>query len=144
LKARLIVAASSSGFFSSTVAHAHRIIKVRDRHILIVANTFRRQIELSAYAFTEGLRQRRLSAEELSEEDVRSISTLISAKGVDMGQFPTAAHLAARVGMAPGNHESAGKRKSGKMRKGSRWLRAALVNPAHAAEPTKDTALGAR
>ncbi|TMD93836.1 MAG: IS110 family transposase [Chloroflexi bacterium] len=37
------------------------------------------------------------------------------------------------AGMCPGNHESAGKRLSGKTRKGSQWLRTALVEAAHAA-----------
>ncbi len=54
-----------------------------------------------------------------------------------MARFPTAGHLASWAGMCPGNHESAGKRKGGKTRKGSKWLRRALVQAAHGAARTK-------
>jgi transposase len=43
--------------------------------------------------------------------------------------------------MCPGNHESAGKRLSGKTRKGNSWLRKLLVEAAHAAAHTKNTYL---
>jgi len=69
---------------------------------------------------------------------------LIAELGTDMSRFPTAGHLASWAGMCPGNNESAGKRKSGKTRKGSPWLRVALTEAAQAAGRTKDTYLAAQ
>ncbi|MGF6947726.1 transposase [Neobacillus sp. B4I6] len=59
-------------------------------------------------------------------------------------QFPTAAHLCSWAGMVPGNNESAGKKKSGKTRKGNKKLRAALVEAAHSAAKTKNTYLSSQ
>jgi transposase len=61
--------------------------------------------------------------------------------GTDLGRFASDNHLTAWAGLAPGNNESAGKRKGGKTRKGSRWLRAILVNAAHAAAKKKGSTL---
>ncbi len=69
---------------------------------------------------------------------------LVAEIGTDMGRFPTAHHLASWAGMCPGNHESARKRQSGKTRKGSPWLRALLVQAAHASARTKGTYLAAQ
>jgi transposase len=69
---------------------------------------------------------------------------LIAEIGTDMTRFPTAGHLASWAGMCPGNNESAGKRRSGKTRKGSPWLRALLVQMAHAAARTRQSYFGAQ
>ncbi len=74
----------------------------------------------------------------------RTAEVLIAELGVDMAVFPTDRHAASWAGLCPGNHESAGKHKSGKTRKGNRWLRMALTEAALAAIRTKGSALGAR
>ncbi len=69
---------------------------------------------------------------------------IVSEIGVDMTRFPSADHLAAWAGVAPGNHESGGKRLSGRIRKGNQALRQGLVCGAHAAAHTKNTFLAAQ
>lgn len=69
---------------------------------------------------------------------------MVAEIGSDMSRFPTANHLAAWAGLAPGNYESAGKRRSGKTRKGDEHLRWALIQAAHAAGHTKNSYLSAQ
>jgi transposase len=71
----------------------------------------------------------------------RTAEILVAEIGLDMGRFPTAGHLASWAGMCPGHDESAGKRRSGKTRRGSPWLRQALVEAAQAAGRTRGTYL---
>lgn len=76
--------------------------------------------------------------------DHRSAQSIIAEIGVDMTRFPTAGHLASWAGVCPGNHESAGKRRSGKTRKGSKWLHDTLTQCAKAAARSKGTYVAVR
>lgn len=67
----------------------------------------------------------------------RGAEQIVAELGVDMNRFPTAQQAASWVGICPGNNESAGKRKSGKTRKGNRWMRSLLVECAWAAGRTQ-------
>ena len=61
-----------------------------------------------------------------------------------MSQFPTAGHLCSWAGVSPGQNESAGKRRSGKTRRGNPYLRTMLVESGLAAARAKNTALQSR
>jgi transposase len=73
-----------------------------------------------------------------------SAQTIIAELGIDMNRFATHRHAASWAKLCPGNHESAGKRRSGRTGKGNRHLRTALVEAAQAAARTKDTYLRAQ
>ena len=71
----------------------------------------------------------------------RTAQILVAEIGTDRARFPTSRHLASWAGMCPGNHASAGKRLSGRTRRGSPWLRSALIEAAQAAARTKGSSL---
>jgi transposase len=74
----------------------------------------------------------------------RSSQAILAELGPDMSRFSTHRHAASWSSVCPGNHESAGKRRTGRTRKANKHLRAVLVEAANAAAHTKDTYLRAQ
>ena len=66
-----------------------------------------------------------------------SAQAVISVIGTDMSRFATDAHISSWAGLCPGDNQSAGKRKSGKTRKGNSLLRTTLITSAHSAVKNK-------
>ncbi|MFL5976237.1 MAG: IS110 family transposase [Solirubrobacterales bacterium] len=105
------------------------------------------QIERLSEAIEAQLRPFAAAVELLRSLDgieTRTAQNVLAEIGVDMSVFPTAGHLASWAGQCPGNDQSAGKRKSGKTRKGSKWLNDALKDAAMAAIKTNDSYLQAQ
>lgn len=76
--------------------------------------------------------------------DKLTAELIVAELGIDMSRFRTSKHAASWAGLAPGNNESAGKRYSGRTKKGNRALRSGLIQAAWAASCTKNTYLSAQ
>jgi transposase len=101
---------------------------------------FQAEIQRQLPPFAEAVRLWRT----LPGIDQVAAAALLAEIGADMDQFPSARHLVSWAGLCPGNHESAGKRLSGRTRSGNPWLRGLMVQVAWAASHTKDTYLAAQ
>ena len=71
--------------------------------------------------------------------DRTSACALLGEIGRDMTRFASARHLASWAGVCPGNHQSGGRRMSGKSHRGNRWVKGVLTEMAWAATRTKNT-----
>jgi transposase len=112
--------------------HIHaieRIIEDVDRHIQNHLKPYQAQLEL--LKTIPGIKD--LAA-----------ASIVAELGVDMNQFNDASHLSAWAGLCPGNYESAGKKKSSRIRKGNKHLKITMTQVAWAASRTKNTYLGAK
>jgi transposase len=105
------------------------------------------QIERLSEAIEEQLRPFQPAVEllrSLTGIETRSAQNILAEIGTDMSVFPTAGHVASWSGQCSGNDQSAGKRRSGRTRKGSKWLNEALKNAAMSAIRTNDSYLQAQ
>lgn len=84
------------------------------------------------------------AVDELPEIGRRSAEVILAEIGADMSRFPSAAHISSWSGLCPGNHQSAGRRKHGKTRKGNKTLKSILVECAKSARNVKDSYFSAQ
>lgn len=128
------------------------VCKVRPHHCFLITEHLCHidYLDSAIAHFSEEIAKRFESDQEIIELldtipglSQRSAEILLAEVGTDLTRFASAKHLASWAGMCPGNRESAGKRQSGKTRKGDRWLRQVLIEAAHGAASTKHTYLGA-
>jgi len=77
--------------------------------------------------------------DEIPGFDHRAAENVLAEIGADMNRFPTSGHLASWAGMCPGNNESAGKRRSGRMTEGDKWLKRTLNQTGWAASRKKNS-----
>jgi transposase len=75
--------------------------------------------------------------DEIPGFDKRAAQNVLGEIGTDMNRFPTQGHLASWAGLCPGNNKSAGKRKSGRMTGGNKWLKRTLNQTAWAGSRTR-------
>lgn len=99
------------------------MIEVQDRSI----TRLEAEIERHLSPFEEEMKR----SEHITGVSRQVLYILMAEIGTDLVRFPDAEHLSSWAGMCPGQKESAGKRLSGRARKGNRYLRAALVQAAH-------------
>jgi transposase len=123
--------------------HHALMLSMHLRHIDHLSETIDRmdvEVERELVPFAEQL-QRLCTMPGIGK---RTAEVVIAEIGVDMTRFPTAGHLASWAGLCPGHHESAGKQRSGKARKGDAVLRTALCEAAWSAAKARDTYLAAQ
>ncbi len=122
------IIASSSRTLMDHVGHLEDLIGRLDQRIEEAMSPFAKAVE--RLVTIPGVNQ-------------RAAEVIVAEIGTDMTKFPSAGHLSSWAGMCSGNHQSAGKRQSGRTTKGDRWLRQVLVQVAWAASHTKATFLAA-
>lgn len=116
--------------------HQRFLLKVQMRHLRDLDDAIEQvseEIDVRLHPFADAATR----LQTIPGVGPRTAQAILAEVGADMSRFPSAGHLASWAGLCPGHHESAGKRTSGHTRKGSPWLRGALVEAAQSAGHSK-------
>ena len=116
--------------------HLDTLISEIDREVEDVTARMDKAAEAAGQATFQSLKRLLRTIPGIGED---SATVILAEIGTDMSRFPTDGHLLAWAGMCPGQNESAGKRKSTRLRKGDRWLKSTLVQSAVTATRKKDS-----
>jgi transposase len=122
------------------IEFADAAIQDIDRNVTALITRMDREVEAGQASFQSLI----LLLTTIPGIDVLAAWIILSEIGVDMTRFPTAGHLLSWAGLCPRNDESAGKRRSTRLRKGDRWLKTLLVQCAWAARRKKGSYFNAQ
>ena len=122
----------------------HRfLLRLHLRHVDALAATIA-EIDAEADRSLDPFRQAVRQLRTIPGVSDLTAQVIVSEIGTDMTRFPTAGHLISWAGLCPRNDESAGKRRSTRLRKGAPWLKTTLVQCAWAASHKRDSYLRAQ
>lgn len=102
------------------------------------------ELDAAAGKLLEPIRERAALLTTIPGVSDITAQVIVAEIGIDMSRFPTAGHLVSWAGLCPRNDESAGKRRSTRVRKSANWLKTTLVSAAWAAARKKDSYLRAQ
>jgi len=121
-------------------SHQQSVLRMMLTHLEQLEN-HRKEVELAIEESVEQFSEAMFFLCSIPGIDVTASSSIIAEIGIDMSRFPTAQHICSWAGLAPGNNESAGKRKSSSITKGNPYIKSMLCEVAWVVAGKRNTYL---